>query len=66
MSNARSPVFSHFGAAIEGITSIRAYGAQRMFATEALKRIDHYTRPARTFYNLNRFESNLIRPTNMC
>ncbi|KAG8702087.1 hypothetical protein FRC09_004964 [Ceratobasidium sp. 395] len=55
MSNARSPLFSHFGAAIAGITSIRAYGAQGQFKDEALKRIDRYTRAARTFYNLNRW-----------
>ncbi|KAG9090552.1 hypothetical protein FRC07_012081, partial [Ceratobasidium sp. 392] len=55
MSNARSPLFSHFGAAIAGITSIRAYGAEDQFKDEALKKIDRYTRAARTFYNLNRW-----------
>ncbi|QRV86037.1 ABC transporter transmembrane region [Ceratobasidium sp. AG-Ba] len=55
MSNARSPLFSHFGAALNGITSIRAYGAQDQFKNEALKRIDKYTRAARSFYNLNRW-----------
>lgn len=35
------------------IVSIRAYGAQSAFKEESLKRIDRYTRPARTFYNLN-------------
>ncbi|KAG9104015.1 hypothetical protein FRC06_006095 [Ceratobasidium sp. 370] len=55
MSNARSPLFSHFGAAIAGITSIRAYGVQGQFKDETLKRIDRYTRAARTFYNLNRW-----------
>ena len=54
MSNARSPVFSHFGAAINGLTSIRAYNAEEAFKTESLKRIDLYTRPSRVFYNLNR------------
>ncbi|KAF8758431.1 P-loop containing nucleoside triphosphate hydrolase protein [Rhizoctonia solani] len=38
MSNARSPLFSHFGAALQGITSIRAYGVEDLFKTEALKR----------------------------
>ena len=28
MSNAKSPLFSHFAAAVNGIVSIRAYGAQ--------------------------------------
>ncbi|QRW00058.1 ABC transporter transmembrane region [Ceratobasidium sp. AG-Ba] len=55
MSNARSPLFSHFGAALNGITSIRAYGAEDQFRNEALKRIDKYTRAGRTFYNLNRW-----------
>lgn len=54
MSNARSPVFSHFGAAINGITSICAYGAKERFKAELVQRIDKYTRPARVFYNLNR------------
>ena len=55
MSNARSPLFSHFGAAIGGLTSIRAYGAEESFKIESLKRVDKYTRPARAFYNLNRW-----------
>jgi len=28
MSNAKSPLFSHFASAITGIVSIRAYGAE--------------------------------------
>ncbi|QRV86003.1 ABC transporter transmembrane region [Ceratobasidium sp. AG-Ba] len=55
MSNARSPLFSHFGAAIAGITTIRAYRAEELFKEEALNRIDRYTRVARSFYNLNRW-----------
>ncbi|CEL51759.1 ATP-dependent bile acid permease OS=Saccharomyces cerevisiae (strain ATCC 204508 / S288c) GN=YBT1 PE=1 SV=2 [Rhizoctonia solani AG-1 IB] len=55
MSNARSPLFSHFGAALQGITSIRAYGVEDLFKAEALKRVDKYTRSGRTFYNLNRW-----------
>jgi hypothetical protein len=35
--------------------SIRAYGAQSTFKEESLRRINHYTRAARTFYNLNRW-----------
>jgi len=57
MSNARSPLFSHFGAALGGLTSIRAYGAENSFRTEALRRIDKYTRPARAYYLLNRWIS---------
>lgn len=55
MSNAKSPVMSHFGAAIAGLISIRAYGAQDTFKSESLKRINNYTRSARSFYNLNRW-----------
>lgn len=54
MSNARSPLYSHFNAAIAGIISIRAYGAQRTFIDESMTRINKYTRSARTFHNLNR------------
>ncbi|KAJ7071475.1 hypothetical protein C8F01DRAFT_1317450 [Mycena amicta] len=55
MSNAKAPVLGHFGAAIAGLTSIRAYGAQGSSIDTSLSRIDKYTRTARTFYNLNRW-----------
>ncbi|KDQ10123.1 hypothetical protein BOTBODRAFT_36553 [Botryobasidium botryosum FD-172 SS1] len=55
MSNSRSPVFSLFGAAVAGLTSIRAFGAEEMFKRESLRRIDKYSRPARTFHNTNRW-----------
>ncbi|THH12876.1 hypothetical protein EW146_g7283 [Bondarzewia mesenterica] len=55
MSNAKAPVLGHFGAAISGLTSIRAYGAQAAFRDESYRRIDRYTRAGRTFYNLNRW-----------
>lgn len=35
--------------------SIRAYDAQQSFRVESLKRIDHYSRTARTSWNLNRW-----------
>ncbi|KAJ1305460.1 hypothetical protein OPQ81_000470 [Rhizoctonia solani] len=57
MSNARSPLFSHFGTSLAGITSIRAYGAEEYFKDETLKQVDKYTRAARTFYDLNRWIS---------
>ncbi|KAF8139182.1 P-loop containing nucleoside triphosphate hydrolase protein [Mycena galopus ATCC 62051] len=57
MSNTRAPVLAHFGAAVAGLVSIRAFGAQSKFATESLSRIDRYTRAARNFYNLNRWVS---------
>ncbi|KAF8953101.1 multidrug resistance-associated ABC transporter [Flammula alnicola] len=53
--NARSPLLGHFSAAIHGLVSIRAYGAQEAFKDESLRRIDHYSRAARTSWNLNRW-----------
>lgn len=54
-SNAKSPLYSQFAAAISGVISIRAYGAetkvQRLLQTKA----DHYTRCATAMYNLNRW-----------
>ncbi|KIY48677.1 P-loop containing nucleoside triphosphate hydrolase protein [Fistulina hepatica ATCC 64428] len=55
MSNARAPVLAHFGDAIEGLTSIRAYGVQDRFRRHILERIDRYSRCARIFYDLNRW-----------
>ncbi|KAJ7486164.1 hypothetical protein B0H11DRAFT_2157316 [Mycena galericulata] len=57
MSNTRAPVLANFGAAIAGLVSIRAYGAQSKFSIESLARIDRYTRAARNFYNLTRWVS---------
>ncbi|KAJ6479415.1 hypothetical protein C8R47DRAFT_1322641 [Mycena vitilis] len=57
MSNARAPVLAHFGAAISGLVSIRAFGAQSKFSSESLDRIDRFTRAARNQYNLNRWIS---------
>jgi len=55
MSNAKAPVIGHLGAAMAGIISIRAYGAQGTFREEAFKRINRYTRAAVPFYNLTRW-----------
>ncbi|KAH7340932.1 ABC transporter type 1, transmembrane domain-containing protein [Rhizoctonia solani] len=55
MSNARSPMFSYFHAALAGIPTIRAYGAQEIMRKELQKRIDIHTRAARTFWSLNRW-----------
>ncbi|VDC03809.1 unnamed protein product [Peniophora sp. CBMAI 1063] len=57
MSNSKAPVLGHFGAAIAGLISIRAYGAQDAFRRESYKRIESYTRSNRMFYNLNRWIS---------
>ncbi|PPQ77073.1 hypothetical protein CVT25_014886, partial [Psilocybe cyanescens] len=55
MSNARSPLLAHFNAAIHGLVSIRAYGAQQAFKTESFSRIDHFSRIARASWNANRW-----------
>ncbi|KAL0569937.1 hypothetical protein V5O48_012021, partial [Marasmius crinis-equi] len=55
MSNARAPVLGHVGAAIVGLTSVRAYGVEKRFIRESSSRIDRYTRIAVTFFNLNRW-----------
>ncbi|KAG6845454.1 hypothetical protein H0H87_008814 [Tephrocybe sp. NHM501043] len=55
MSNAKAPILGHFGATLTGLTSIRAFGVQARFSEDAQKCIDEYTRPARTFYGLNRW-----------
>ncbi|KAF9007748.1 P-loop containing nucleoside triphosphate hydrolase protein [Hymenopellis radicata] len=57
MANAKAPVLAHFGAAIAGLTSVRAYGVQEAFINESLRRIDRYTRATRVFYDLNRWIS---------
>jgi ABC-type multidrug transport system fused ATPase/permease subunit len=57
MSNAKAPVLGHFGAAVAGLASIRAYGAQLAFREESYKRINRYSRAGRSFYNMNRWMS---------
>ncbi|TEB39057.1 P-loop containing nucleoside triphosphate hydrolase protein [Coprinellus micaceus] len=55
MSTAKAPVLGRLGAAVSGLVSLRAYGAQEAFTKESMKRIDRYTRAASTFYNLTRW-----------
>ncbi|KAJ6460983.1 P-loop containing nucleoside triphosphate hydrolase protein [Mycena sanguinolenta] len=57
MSNARAPVLGHIDAAIGGLVSVRAYGAQDTFIQTSMDRIDRLTRASRTFANLNRWVS---------
>ncbi|KAH9940070.1 uncharacterized protein BXZ73DRAFT_99070 [Epithele typhae] len=57
MSNHKAPVLGHFGAAISGLASIRAYGAQERFRMESYARLNKYVRAGRTYYNLNRWVS---------
>ncbi|TCD68042.1 hypothetical protein EIP91_011586 [Steccherinum ochraceum] len=55
MSNAQAPIISHFGAAMTGLVSIRAYGAQTAVKLESFKRIDRSIRTGRTFRDINRW-----------
>ncbi|PCH35077.1 hypothetical protein WOLCODRAFT_155747 [Wolfiporia cocos MD-104 SS10] len=57
MSNAHAPVLGHFGAAVAGLRSIRAFGVQDAFRKESYKRIDRYTRAGMSLYDLNRWIS---------
>ena len=70
MSNSRSPVLSHFGAAITGIgacilsawresigRSAFVVSIRAYSVQESLHRIDKFTRSSRTFWNLNRWIS---------
>ncbi|KAM3568437.1 hypothetical protein VYU27_009440, partial [Nannochloropsis oceanica] len=40
-SVSRSPIFSHFGASLEGTSTIRAFRAQYMFIKDSEKRVDY-------------------------
>ncbi|CAL1702786.1 unnamed protein product [Somion occarium] len=55
ISNAKAPVLGHFGSAVSGLVSIRAYGAQDAFRQESYRRIDQYTRARRPFSDLTRW-----------
>lgn len=50
-----SHILTEYPCLITFVASIRAYGAQNEFIEESMKRIDKYTRTARTFTNLNRW-----------
>ncbi|KZO90158.1 P-loop containing nucleoside triphosphate hydrolase protein [Calocera viscosa TUFC12733] len=54
-SNWRSPLYNHLGASVLGLVSIRAYGAEDKFELVLRQRADAYSRPSRTFWNLNRW-----------
>ncbi|KAI0080055.1 P-loop containing nucleoside triphosphate hydrolase protein [Panus rudis PR-1116 ss-1] len=56
-SKAKAPVLGHFNAAVSGLASIRAYGAQDAFVEESHRRINNLTRANRIYYDLNRWIS---------
>ncbi|RIA81176.1 P-loop containing nucleoside triphosphate hydrolase protein [Glomus cerebriforme] len=53
----KSPIYSHFGETIIGISTIRAYGATKKFMEEMLLRIDINNRPFFMKCTLNRWLS---------
>ncbi|KDR82057.1 hypothetical protein GALMADRAFT_240518 [Galerina marginata CBS 339.88] len=55
MSKAKAPVMAHFGASVEGLTSIRAYGAQKSVLLKSLEKVDNYSRANRVFNDLTRW-----------
>ncbi|KAH9846280.1 P-loop containing nucleoside triphosphate hydrolase protein [Lenzites betulinus] len=57
LSTSKAPVMGHFSAAVSGITSIRAYGAQEAFREELFKRVDRYSRVYIMHENFNRWMS---------
>jgi ABC-type multidrug transport system fused ATPase/permease subunit len=57
MSNAKTPVYTHFSAASHGLVSIRAYGAEERLKTQLGDKADVYTATATVFYDVNRWIS---------
>ncbi|KAJ7773843.1 hypothetical protein B0H16DRAFT_1510188 [Mycena metata] len=55
MSTTKAPVLAHVDAAMTGLASVRAYGAQDTVIKISLNRINRLTRASLTFYNLNRW-----------
>ncbi|KAJ7926965.1 hypothetical protein B0H13DRAFT_1971667 [Mycena leptocephala] len=52
VSNAKAPILAHLGAAVGGLVSVRAYGAQEAFINESFSRLDKYSRAIRPYENL--------------
>ncbi|KAJ3747371.1 multidrug resistance-associated ABC transporter [Lentinula detonsa] len=55
MSINRAPILGNFTAAVAGLVSIRAFGAEEMFLRESRLRIDTWFRPTIPSYNTNRW-----------
>ncbi|KAI8343122.1 P-loop containing nucleoside triphosphate hydrolase protein [Chlamydoabsidia padenii] len=53
----RSPLFSHFGETLVGISTIRAYGATRRFLQDMITRVDTNSRPYYYVWLVNRWIS---------
>ncbi|KAJ2088972.1 hypothetical protein IW138_003813 [Coemansia sp. RSA 986] len=56
-SNSMSPLLSLFGEAIQGVTTIRAFGAKHYYIKEAINRINAHNRTYYTVWAANRWLS---------
>ena len=54
-SNSRSPVFSGFGEMLEGIVTVRAFGAERRFLNDIHVKLDLTARMSYNFWMLNHY-----------
>ncbi|KAI0634381.1 hypothetical protein C8Q77DRAFT_1056057 [Trametes polyzona] len=54
-SNSRSPIFAHFSELLEGVVTVRAFGAERRFLEEMYDRIDLAIRMWYIFWMMNRW-----------
>ncbi|KAF9454753.1 hypothetical protein P691DRAFT_826914, partial [Macrolepiota fuliginosa MF-IS2] len=57
MLNSKSPILVHFSETVDGLVSIRAYGAQEQYLKECMRRIDTYTRIAMAYRTMSRWVS---------
>ncbi|KAI8638609.1 P-loop containing nucleoside triphosphate hydrolase protein [Parasitella parasitica] len=56
-SVSRSPLFTHFGESIVGVTTIRAFGLSQQFMIDMLNKIDINSRPMYYAYSVSRWVS---------
>ncbi|KAJ7662622.1 hypothetical protein DFH06DRAFT_1471431 [Mycena polygramma] len=52
VSNSKALILGHLGAAVGGLVSVRAYGAQGAFINQSFSRLDKYNRAIRPYENL--------------
>ncbi|KAI8360085.1 hypothetical protein B0O80DRAFT_194371 [Mortierella sp. GBAus27b] len=53
----KSPIFSHFGESLSGVSTIRAYGQEKRFQNENLELLDDHNRPFFYLWVCNRWLS---------
>uniref|UniRef100_A0A060SZS5 ARAD1C02970p n=1 Tax=Blastobotrys adeninivorans TaxID=409370 RepID=A0A060SZS5_BLAAD len=62
-SVSKSPIYQHFGETLVGVTTVRAYGDQRRFVRDNLKKIDDNNRPFFYMWVTNRWLSFRVDTT---